>query len=274
MSFVSRTSGARLPARVTGASASNYGQITVGLGAAAGSTTAWIELSSGEPYDIAGLTLQPQSNQTTDCYIELAIGAIGEEVVVFGPIHVHLVIYRNSGTIIPVPLAIPRGTRIAYRVTRLVSGTGATFGMWATPIVAQPYVPQGFFGCDLLTWNATDGRYDTVIMQSYGDTPTLYEVVASTPRAYRAIGYAVMRGTGPGTEYASGRLRTYLGALGEEVEAGGDFRVNADITSGARFLPIVTDPMPMRLPAGSRVSVGLTSSAHTYYVRVALLGYY
>lgn len=222
----------------------------------------WTELiaSTPQPADMLFLYLM-HSGTSSQCLIDIGIGGAGSEVVVASDIFMDNERYSSGcgGQVIPVPIHVPEGVRLAVRFQ--ASSTAETLYVGCVMTHGGWYVGKGFakqIGEGLL---AASSRGTDVDPGGTANTKGSWqELVASTSENYAAfwmsIGWSANSAATASTQWL---IDIALGAGGSEVIIAGDLCLQVEAIADRQcysLLPVMHVP----IAAGTRVAVRAQST--------------
>jgi hypothetical protein len=182
--------------------------------------------------------------------LDLGTGASGSEVAFASNIAVGGATFSGglAGVIIPIPVKIASGTRIAARIQSVVTGgktaTVQIFAFDAGDYATTPATVD-VIGTDTATSKGTDFT---------GSSGTWVQATSSTSRAYRAVALVLSTHDASISNIANGVYEIGVGASGSEVTFGWmRHTFTADERSGLA-LPFIS-LFGRNIPAGSRLAV-------------------
>lgn len=225
--------------------------VTAGSGNTKG---AWAEAVTSTSGDTSIVWLRPDVGATNGtnsaCLLDIGVGPSGSETVVAQNLGIGHRSLLNDW--IAVPLSIPAGSRIAFRQQSVTASRSITI-KWSATQGMESASTVDTFGAD------TSGSRGT----NAATSATFYELVAATPRAYRGI---LVLPTGVGTVWASASIGMSIGvgsAGAESVIASIDVNMNTGEAWTAEDMPLANFSA-VDIPAGSRLSYGVTGTARAY----------
>lgn len=216
--------------------------------------------------DIYGFALMlPNASTNRDCLIDIAVGGAGSEVVVMGNILFSSIKSGRHGDHAVIPLFIARGQRIAARVQCSTGSTAQNVSM--TPFHRNPW-PRRYWTCE--TWGAATGDSGGTSIDPGGTANTegaWTELTSSTTRRTRLFVIAIGNQNNTTRSDATWLVDLGVGAAGSEVAVAENmyFIVNQAIDFTC---PCFHGPIPVDIPAGSRVSVRAQCSINTSPARL------
>lgn len=250
--------------------------LTSNSSAASNTKTTYTEITSSTVFDAAGFllnyNLQAGASSLLYILLDLAIGAAGSEQVILSNLALQYSQRLPSGSIF-IPIAIPAGTRLAFR-HQVNSASTLTVGVSITLLA------QGFLPSDLMQIGTTYGAVTGTSAATQVDPGTSAntkgswtEITSSTTYAHTMLLIAAHLGS-----TAPGNTRWYLdigvGAAGSETVLVPDLP-SSYASSGFTLTPNFWGPIPVNIPQGTRLSARLqstdTSSARVQ--QVALYGF-
>lgn len=246
-----------------------YGtDVTPGVSGAKGS---WVELSSSLPTDADGLVLSPGHwNTSMVRSFDIGVGASGSEVAIVRDI-LNPVTNSQASVRIPIPVAIPRGTRVSIRAAQQTDATARIVTVSCNVIPPSGLTPK----CrgSIITLNCDDEtKSGTFYATNYcdgGGTPSTKgawtELTSSCPRDTTLALIALV------THPSSGSYSVYksvdLGVGGSGSEAA----VLSDVTIRAadRVEPGVAPALvPVAFKRGDRISARVAAATANTYGRL------
>lgn len=212
--------------------------------------TAWTELIASTPFAVCGLLLSLSITPLYG-YADFAIGAAGSEQRIGVPIH-----NRNQHLIRRfLPIALPAGTRISFRVAAVATGT-ASAQVGLVPQTSRApvgYSRWAIYGHD--EWASNDGIPSIVTCDPGATTNTKgawSEVVASLPFTARFVTALMANRLSSSNSGASSLFDIGTGAAGAESAVLRDVFL---AHQGAIRQMAGEFSAPIHIPAGSRVAI-------------------
>jgi hypothetical protein len=195
------------------------------------------------------------SANNTSTLVDIGIGGSGSEVVVVPNIPVG---YLNVGAVLFIPVAVPAGSRVAFRAQSAVTSkqVAAHFDFWAFPVGAKPPAATVSYTPDTATSQGV-----TLTVPGGNNTKGAWtEVVASTTVPLQAMLVAAQC-AGSANTANNFTVDIGLGAGGSEAVIPGF----ADIGFGVGSTEIITNlygwfPIPCNIPAGQRLAARYQAS--------------
>lgn len=229
----------------------------VSAGASANTKGSYQELIGSTPFDVSGFMMHPRrGSMNGDSLLDIAIGGAGSEQVILA----NMLLYYHSirfGHSIYVPLTIPKGTRIAFRLQS--THASATIGMVLTLFGGGAIRGSGLQRAS--TWGANTGDSGGVQVDPGGTAHTkgsYSEITGST--GHHVDWLLVFRGNQANNADTVG---AYLFDIA--IGAGGSEQVIVpDIPfvtgSGTEQPAPALWSFPCSIPAGSRIAIRAQSS--------------
>ena len=228
--------------------------INVALPTAGFAKTAWVELIATTPVACESLTLHVGINRDYEqLSIDLALGASGSERIILE----NFALGKSGGTHNTrrhtIPLSIPRGERIAFKIGREGTSSDPNGGVVAVslhaasgllPIGAQLFPTYGF---------STSTMFANVFAVASATANTKgawVELIASAPDDANWLGVVTTNRGSNGGNWLLCDIA--FGASGSEVVAVENLFVNQVGATNVSSDPIF---LPLRVPRGTRVSV-------------------
>lgn len=214
---------------------------------------AWGQLTAATPYAADGMmmTVNCTNNESRRYLFSLGIGPVGAEVPIAEDIFVDLTTgFRGGHGRFWIPVRVPAGVRLAcaYQANDVTYGNVGewpNFSLWLMP--ANPLAPVGFAGYDTINVNRATTNLGGILLSGAYGGGAIVEVVGSTSREYRAV----MLGNG---RQVDGVVDLYVGAAGAEVPLV-EKQLGQASFDGVTLGGQMHHPVPVRIPAGSRLSM-------------------
>lgn len=220
---------------------------TGGIGAPGGANEwgAWVELDPSTLADYDGFVLHWALNSggsAARIMVELGVGAASSETAIAGPFPMGGQTYRSYGSNIPVPVFIPRGSRISARFRMSTTWPASEHPIISLGIVGhRPSGERRSFGqWSVAALDLANTNGSVTLPSTYLDT-AWREVIASTP--FRVRFMVLCSFNGAGNTYP---LEIGVGASSSEVPV-------VQVLSNSYFRQV--DPLVVDIPAGSRIAV-------------------
>jgi len=180
----------------------------------------------------------------TASLLDIAIGPAGSETAILQNIAI-----GGTGNIrIQVPIKIPSGTRISARMQSVVPG-GKTAQLQLITIDAGDY--------DITPTSVDVIGGDTSTSQGIsfsGSSGTWIQAIASTTRAYRAVGLVLSNNTNDSANIVLSRFDLGVGASGSEIVFG-NMRWTSNVNEFTATEVPFYSTYGRNIPAGSRLAV-------------------
>jgi hypothetical protein len=222
----------------------------------------WAQIIASTEVEGSGLIVSlSQATQSGDSLIDIAIGAGGSEVVIVENLLFSIVTGSAGGQLYYIPIKIPRGSRISARKQNSVGGT--TRGEVLALVVGsqigseQPFSRVTTYGAD-----TTDSGGKEVDPGAVAHTKTIVEVAASTTNRIKSLVMAFGQKGSSSLSTATWLVEVMIGAGGSEKVLIPEFALNATATKDT-LVPMVVGPLPVDIPAGTRVSIRAQCSITT-----------
>lgn len=147
--------------------ANSRGTAVVGSGSGNSTYGSYVELSSALPYDTSAIQINLAGGFSGAlAYLRLAIGAAGSEVIIANDIPWR---GHTPGDVVVLPLALPKGARLAIGVRYAFSGT-----IYASAVLtpAHPWLPHGYRFARGFDWVALNAGATAHTLSAYGNFTT------------------------------------------------------------------------------------------------------
>lgn len=231
---------------------------------------AWVQLYSTIPEDIGMLWIgvgqigSGQSGVDSASMLSIGVGAAGSETSIVTNIAVG---GANDTLQIPIPVRIPSGSRISYRVRSAVASKLAR--IYTPSVYVMPNLWQLPTSVDVLGITASTSK-GTALSGSSGTWTT---IVASTEKDYQ--GFVMVPSVNSNDILSIGpRYSIGVGAAGSEVEFG-SHEVNYSSSEWVNSRSLAFN-WPVfgngRTPAGSRIAIKHTIAANPDRYAVCVIG--
>lgn len=212
---------------------------------------AWAQLTAASGIAAAGFVLDVCPIGPAEFLVDVGIGAGGSEVVLVSNLLVSVVGVAEGVTVasIPIPVAIPAGSRISIRAQASV----ATQTLYCSAVLYSGDVP-GSTSCETLG-ALTAGSGGTVIDPGAvaGTKGAWSELVAATAAAIKACVLLIGGGADASRVNAFWALDIGVGGAGSEVVKVPNVQLRASGTVDIVYPQVIV--LPLGIPAGSRVAV-------------------
>lgn len=240
-----------------------------------GSKGAWAEVKAALGDHCYGICFTDWISDvnTRDIIVDIGIGASGSEVVLIN----NLLMSQTAGIAYHwfnyhVPIFIPKGSRVAVRAQSTANFQNVAPLM---KFMFQPmFNPAKYRSCE--TWGANTGDSGGVSIDPGGTANTKgawSEIVASSSKRVRQLLLRFGAGQNSGLQAAAYQVDVGVGAAGSESLLVTDLRLWAH-TSRQVITPSVYGPIPVDIPAGTRVAVrGLCSITDATDRKFDVVGY-
>ena len=233
--------------------------VTVTANASANTKGNYTALAASLAFDCIGIILSYLSSQSAYTLLDIAVGAGGSEQVVvpnFGVSNPAQAGGAITGRVF-IPLAIPKGTRVAARIQTSNGGltvtTKVTFVGKAFPIF---HVPQRYedWGAD------TTASFGTAVTAGNAAKGSFVQLKASTGLTARWVSIEFESVTaGSGTQIT---VDLAVGAAASEQV------VIPDVFGDVGPLGCTVGPIPLTIPQGSRISARCAEAGGTASVKI------
>jgi hypothetical protein len=240
---------------------------------------AWAEAfaSLAAPIDgltVRGVNIESGGSTRHSFLLDVGVGAAGSETVVCADIPLMLTTSLSAaegvsrGEIV-LPLALPRGTRVAVRHAANVASTDVLWHMAGT--VRAGVLPVGLrrtatYGIDSAATLPTALMCDTNGSGSLTGFGAWVEYVASAPFAVRAVMLTASRNPSANVASHTYAVRVGVGAASSEVPVLEHVYRNNSNTSGAVIIaPLGTTPL--LIPQGRRISLAVAANTNNANAR-------
>ena len=252
------------------------GDMGTGVTASATANTkgAWTELiatTAATSHTI--LVSLSQFNANVRMLVDIGVGAPGSERAIIPNLLMALPNRTGSG-VQSFPLTIPAGSRVSARVA---ASSGSGFAWVNVALVSGGFAaPQGFtLVADYGTVTASS-RGTIVDPGAIASTKGSWsELVASAPRATRALAMRISLGGNTAPALTLFRVDVGVGAAGSEQTIIGDLVFNSSSAAAVPPTPAVWPAIPVDVPPGARLAVRastFTTDATDRLFDVALYG--
>ena len=225
--------------------------------ASANTKGAWTQLVASTGADASGFWIfagnTALANQVT---ADIGIGAAGSEQVLAGNLQFSLTDHPTDAAL--VPLQIPAGTRVSVR---LQSASASDSARVSIILMDASFDGQGYQTWDDYGYNPATSFGTTVDPGGTANTKGSYVALTSgTARDISAIAWMVdMNGNTP--VGADMLLDIAIGAAGSEQIIVPNWNMkNAGSGSTAAISPVYSGPIPVQIPAGTRIAARAQST--------------
>lgn len=229
----------------------------------------WAVLTESLPFQVGSVELtyggSAASATRTDMLLDLAVGASGQEFVIFPNFLVGWRAGVATGmSTVTLPLTIPKGSRVCVRIASVIaSDTLDVMAAFSSPLPGAPR----FERAAAIGVGATAGTTHTP-----GST-NAYSTAANVGSALAHNYGAVLLAVGGTTATTTMTAISYYW----DLQIGGvtlaSWWTRGHTTEEVRG-PFPTDPLPLWLPAGSQLQVRATASGTAQAYDVAFYGFY
>ena len=228
--------------------------------------SAWQEIVAATQHKGASLLLNTINGAGAGriCMLEVAVGATGDEVPIFGP--VRLMVLSNiasDGLSILIPVSVPAGRRISVRWRATGTATGLYRPRVSFAVVGPGDVPNGYGDASqsygqVISATETEGTMADAGASSHTEGARV-ELTASTARRARGFFFNLCANDGKGwrTDYT---LFIRKGPIGDEVLL---TRIHARSDLRGQAVPCIAGPFFCDIPAGSRLTLSVQSFSTT-----------
>lgn len=259
------------PTKFDGSKAAGYGfaggtnswSTIVATSGTANTKGSWVELCAATPFDARAILVTINYLETgINHLVDIGVGAAAAEVVLIPNLHA---IAQTNGKwamsrLILVPISIPAGTRIAARAQS--TQTGDTDVGVSIALLGGGYM-QSFAGVeDVGTLSSGDSA--AVLVDPGGSANTKgswTQLKAATERAGRALLVRAGNASAYGTFISAyhWRLDIAVGASSSEQIVVPDLAFSSPAVGGRTYSlsHYVTPPLPIAVPAGTRIAARL-----------------
>jgi hypothetical protein len=246
-----------------------------GITVACGNATEgnWVEMIAATAHEATGLMITAWlGSNTRTAMLDVAVGAGGSEVVIAEnlPVSRPFDAATNGLMTVMLPLAIPAGTRIAVRGY----GSGAVNAYVTVTVLQGSYLGHAPYR-RATTYGAAQPYLTLVDAGSTANTKSAWtEIVASTTAPIKLL--YLLYGPESSTAHGGGGESTSLvdigvGAAASEVVV----LANLAVSRQRPYVPHVLGPIPVDIPAGSRIAVRAQCSSTVddhYQLGIGILG--
>jgi len=238
---------------------------------------AYSQIAAATSFDSSLALIYIYRHDSTPTFmVDIAIGPPGSEQIIAANLFTRGQSATETYGRYLLPICIPAGSRISARVSS--NTTGAQFIYVTVTLFGSGFSqPPAFGGVELIT-NISIGGVEVASqnLNSTGgvETAWLGHNANPTPRDYKAISI-FMSGYCPGGIVLLGVVDFALGPSGSEVPFLTDIAVVMDPTSAGKSE--VIGPLPIPIPAGSRVSTRImyhTTGHAANYLICGIYGFY
>lgn len=241
----------------------------IAANATPGSDGAWTQISAAIANDWYAFTLFLTDGGTIDdvLLVDVAIGGAGSEFIILAdlPVTQQNSVGRLGRVVTWFPLYIAKGNRVSARVHRAIKANSFTeimlIGDTANTRHLPPYQRATTYGTVLASARGTSIDPGAVANTQGANT----EIVASTTNPILSL-YVFPNRTGitAVTVLSTSMLELFVGAGGSEVSLMPEFRSAYWEQTGDFGTPMgALGPVPVNLPAGTRISAKTRSSNAT-----------
>jgi hypothetical protein len=231
----------------------------------------WTELIAATAYNAYGFWLYiaetATSGAATDALLDIGIGSAGNEVIIVPDM---IAGYRTTGngTIVFIPIFIPRGTRIAARCQALITADTVAVHVVLQSGLAGPGSQSMFVGCDAYGITAAASQGTAHTPGNTGTESADANIGSATSRSYGAV-LLVVQSEGDTNQSTVG-LHWEL-TIGGVTIAEWFYRTS---TTEATTGPIPAGPVRVNIPAATQLQVQAESSGAGVVYDVALYCFY
>lgn len=217
--------------------------------------TAWVEQFSSTPYDANGIIVRPLAYLDDEFLIDIAVGSSGNETIIannlYGGNSYGLAAERQAYDYF-FPIYIPQGSRLSMRIQ--ANHDTAYLGTQIMLLVAGE---SGSSCSQIYTYGADTTDTGGVEVDPGGTANTKggwVEIVSSTSEMWEGFIIALGNKGNTGRSSMYGLLDIGVGAASSEQALVPNFAY-ASHTDIDRVCPMVSPFLPIRIPAGTRISV-------------------
>lgn len=239
---------------------------TVTSGGSANTYGSWVELASAAPFDVDQMLVQlGRGSLSTSYALDLGIGASGSEVVIAEKLRVSVGATFGDSALFVLPLRVPAGERLAVRC--MSSGSSKTSSMQLT-LLAGEFGGRAGGMSRVETIGGSDSTGEEVACAN-GSKGSWVQMVAASAFRYRQL---LVASTIPGTRSLTS---SYRSAFDIGVGAAASEQVVFQDLFGSSYTvmaPPWYGPLPVDIPAGSRVAVRGQSLGPSQNFRLTLYG--
>lgn len=226
---------------------------TVTAGGSAHTKGSYTQLVASSPFDAQGFLLNVYNNTRAYYLLDVAVGAATSEQVILPNFFHSFDFYQPSAVYFPIP--IPAGSRVAVRNQ---SSTGSAVQYAEVTLLSQGFLPGSSLG-RVEAWGAdtSDSAGATVDPGAVAHTKGAYtQLIASTAFDVRAIVIDI----GATSIYRAGYywlMDVALGAAASEQIILPDIMLAGTVAASlyGDILPKTIGPLPVHIPAGTRVAI-------------------
>jgi hypothetical protein len=223
--------------------------------ASANTKGSWAQLMSVAQgsVDAAGLLIHLSTNTlNTDYLVDIAIGAAGSEVVIAENLYVSLFSFKQVGTwFLPIP--IPAGARVAARCQAGAAGGGVVHAH--CQIVGTGFLPSAPLGrVTSYGPDTADSGGVSVDPGASANTKGAWVELAAAMSAPMSLALVAFgQQMNPAPTNAVWLVDIGAGASGSEAPVLRDLALAFQIATNGFWSPLVIGPLPVSIPAGSRL---------------------
>lgn len=233
----------RAGATVTPTIIAEYPGIMVTASATPHALGPWVEVTPGLPWPADAIELSLNSFGGDDAWtalVNIGIGAAGSETVIAPAILFGAWAFRNTHGVVPIPVRIPAGVRVAVQIRASLASLSRLVGV-------RFHGATGLFpvGGRITAHGTNDATSSGIAMGTTYGGDTITELVASAPAAVRAL---IVRAVPASASQADCVMRLWIGPGGSET-------LLSDYLP--TFQPAGTIALPVNLPAGTRIGASL-----------------
>jgi hypothetical protein len=233
--------------------ASNATGTLITAGATANTKGAWTQLVAATDFDSDGMLLTLSIQSAHPYAFDIAIGASGSEQIIVNNILLRGINGSNYYSSSYLPITIPAGTRISVRSQ---STTASSIGHALVHLFGESFLSSKFAGVETVganvTASGTDGTY--VLYNGTANTWSSWvQLTAATQNEFFAMFLSDLSYINAAADFM---YEIGIGASGSEQAIMPTMHLRGDLYKGA----VISPTFPIRIPAGSRLSMRARSS--------------
>jgi hypothetical protein len=242
-------------------STSVHTQVNSG-GSAHTKSAVWVELTASTPHDADGIWIVNSQAGSIDVLYDIAIGGSGSEVIIcanLGSSSGTGIAIRNCGYYFPI--TIPAGTRLSAKTQSTTSAQTIRIGvtLFQGGFQSAPGLSR------VTTYGADTSDSGGVSVDAGGSTNTkgTYSVItASSTNPIRALVFYIGNQANTARTAANILLDISIGAASSEQVVLSNIPIQGTSTEDA-LAPQVSPPLPIFIPAGTRITARAQCSINT-----------